>query len=117
MDQDLYAEIEEIGTYPPGPDASSGIQTSDTFVGGSQDKVLMPYKPWDVHELAVVWKSRGGVLEFWVDGERKQAIVNNSISGPLKVALVVTSVLPVTPNDGSNAEVIYGPLTVRGVPV
>src|SRR5712691_2185446 len=92
--QNLYAEIEEIGTYPPGADASSGIQSCHTFIGGSQDKVLMPYRPWDVHTLQLAWHPSTGMFEYWVDGVLRQSINNNSIDGALAVELVVTSVLP-----------------------
>ncbi|HLQ32953.1 MAG TPA: hypothetical protein VK457_09710, partial [Chloroflexota bacterium] len=112
----FYVEIEEIGNYPPGPDASNGIQSSDTFVGGAQDKVMVAYTPWAVHNLQISWNPATRTFDYLVDGVVRQSITNNSVSGSLLVELVVTSVLPATPNDGSSCEALFGPLVVQGAP-
>ena len=114
---DLYAEIELTGQYPPGATDAAGIRTSNTFTTppGADDRVAGPYTAWEAHTLGLQWYPDVGQIYYMVDGAQKQ-LVKCSISGPLKVQLVVASVLPSTPDDGSSAEALVGPLTIQGVP-
>ena len=113
-----YVEIEEVGDYPPQSLEPPAVAVSNTFTRppGAQDGRLAPYVTWSVHRLSVRWRPDLNTTTYCMDSVCRS--IQTPIGGSsLRVETVVTSVLPATPNNGSSAHAVIGPLAVEGVPV